>query len=189
MTVPTPARTREYVAVLVVIAAASALAWWSTSATWAVAEIPLLGETDGSVGRAVSQQTLSAAAFVPVAAAMPIVGFAALAGILGSRGIVRRIVGAVLMLGGTALAWSGLSAAASLEVGAVPPSGEGLIVMADPLLPFIAAAGGVVLALSGLATLVRAARWPALGSNYERSAKVPRDAWEALDRGIDPTDD
>jgi len=34
---------------------------------------------------------------------------------------------------------------------------------------------------------VRGPTWPGLGRSYERSSKAPRDAWEALDRGIDPT--
>lgn len=180
---------REYVIALAVIVAASALTWWTTSATWAVAEVSLLGEADGSLGQAVARQSLSASTLAPVAAAMPIVGFAALAGILGSRGTLRRVVGALLLLSGCALVWSALTAASSLRLGAVPPGGTGSIVAISVAWPLLSAAGGCALAAAGLTASIRAARWPTLGSNYERSTSDPKDAWEALDHGIDPTEE
>lgn len=183
------AKTREYLVVLGVIAAGAALAWWATSQTWAIAETALLGETGGSFDQAVSQQALSASALAPAAAAMPIVGFAALAGVLGSRGLVRRVVGALLVLAGSVLVWAGSASAASLEVGATAPSGDGVIVAIAPGFPITAAGAGLVLVVSGVAAIVRASYWPSLGASYERSTDRPRDAWEALDHGIDPTDD
>lgn len=177
---------RQYVLVLLVIGAASALAWWATSASWAVAEEALLGDSSGQFASAVSQASLNAAAIAPAAAAMPILGFAGLAGVLGSRGWVRRIVGLVLVGAGVVLAWAGLNALISLEVQAKAPSG-GELVAVSPEYPALTAIAGVALAISGAATLVFGASWPTLGSNYERANDGPRDAWEAMDAGVDPT--
>jgi hypothetical protein len=179
--------TREYVVVLSAITAGSALAWWATSGTWAVAQEALLGEVQGSLAQAVSQRTLSASALAPAAAAMPIVGFAGLAGVIGSRGVVRRIVGMLVAVAGGVLVWSGIQASISLRVGLLVSAGE--IESVVPVLPLVTAFAGGVLLAAGVAVLLRGNAWPALGANYERSSDRPRDAWEALDRGVDPTDD
>jgi hypothetical protein len=118
---------------------------------------------------------------------MPIVGFAGLAGVIGSRGLVRRIVGILIALAGGVLVWAGIQAAISLRVGLLVPAGE--IESVAPALPLVAAFAGVVLLAAGVTVLLRGNRWPALGANYERTSDRPRDAWEALDRGVDPTDD
>ena len=59
--------------------------------------------------------------------------------------------------------------------------------------PWVAVAGGVVLALAGLLVVVRGRRWPALGRAYDApsaAAAQPvgdKAVWDALDRGDDPT--
>ena len=57
----------------------------------------MLGDATGQYTQAVTQRSLGAAALAPVAAAMPIVGFAGLAGVIGSRRWVRRIIGAIVV--------------------------------------------------------------------------------------------
>jgi hypothetical protein len=51
--------------------------------------------------------------------------------------------------------------------------------------------GGVLIALGALAVVLRARRWPQPRSRYEapdrRPTGTPRDTWDALDRGEDPT--
>jgi len=57
----------------------------------------------------------------------------------------------------------------------------------------VSVTGGVVLAVGGILTAARGARWPGMSARYERSA--PRKAaeddpsalWKSLDRGEDPT--
>ena len=44
---------------------------------------------------------------------------------------------------------------------------------------------GALLALAGAFVAVRGPRWPALGARYE--VVTEHDAWDALDRGEDPT--
>ncbi|MGW2545360.1 Trp biosynthesis-associated membrane protein [Kitasatospora sp. NPDC001574] len=65
--------------------------------------------------------------------------------------------------------------------------------------PWVALAGGLLLALAGLLTLRFGRGWPAMGSRYEAptgkapvsrksaAAESPADLWKALDRGEDPT--
>lgn len=179
--------TRQYVVVLMVIVAGSALAWWAASGAWVVVEQSLLGDVQGSLAQAVSQQSLGASALAPAAAAMPILGFAGVAGVVGSRGIVRRSVGILIVLAGIVLLWSGVQAALSLQVDDVVPAGQ--IVSVGRVFPLTMAVAGLVLAAGGVAVVLRGQRWPHLGANYERSTNRPRDAWEALDHGVDPTVD
>lgn len=187
MNVAKRADTRQYVIALTVMVAGSALAWWAVSGVWAVTEQSLLGEAQGSLAQAVSQRSVGASVVTPAAAAMPIVGLAGVAGVLGSRGIVRRFVGILVLIAGVVLVWSGGQAAISLQVGDLL-QGE-TIVSVSRVLPIVAALSGLLLMVGGLAVVVRGNRWPTLGANYERSTHRPRDAWESMDRGIDPTED
>lgn len=187
MSGPSRSATRQYVVVLMTIVAGSALAWWAVSGAWIVVEESLLGDAQGSLAQAVSQQTLGASALAPAAAAMPIVGFAGVAGIIGSRGIIRRLVGLLVVLAGLVLAWSGAQAALSLQVGEVVSDGE--IVSVGLAFPIAAAVAGLALIAGGAAVVLRGHLWPHLGANYERSTNRPRDAWEAMDHGVDPTAD
>ena len=188
MTKPARSATREYLIILVVIAAASAIAWWATSATWAISEQAMLGDATGQYTQAVTQRSLGAAALAPVAAAMPIVGFAGLAGVIGSRRWVRRIIGAIVVIAGVALVWAGASTTLTLQVGNTNQS-SGVIVSVTPIYPILTALAGLALAMGGLLVVVRGSQWPTLGANYERSSDRPTDAWRAMDEGLDPTDD
>ncbi|WP_445548819.1 Trp biosynthesis-associated membrane protein [Frankia sp. CiP1_Cm_nod2] len=51
----------------------------------------------------------------------------------------------------------------------------------------MAAAGGVLLAGGGLLVALRGHTWSALSARYRAPAARPVDAWEAIDRGDDPT--
>jgi hypothetical protein len=51
--------------------------------------------------------------------------------------------------------------------------------------------GGILVGLGATAVIVRARHWPQPRSRYDAPAGVrtaaPRDTWDALDRGEDPT--
>jgi uncharacterized membrane protein (TIGR02234 family) len=65
--------------------------------------------------------------------------------------------------------------------------------------PWVAAAGGALIALAGLVVLVRGSSWPAPGQRFERApagaapsrpapaSDSPAGTWDALSRGEDPT--
>jgi hypothetical protein len=118
-------------------------------------------------------------------APIAVVGLAAAGAVLATRGRVRRAVGVLLMLIGAGVAIGG---------------GTGL---ADGRpWPALCLVGGLAVALAGGLTAARGHTWPTMGARYERSRDAPSDrpvpaaqngpvastqAWDALDRGEDPT--
>jgi len=134
-----------------------------------------------------------------VAPALPALGIALLAlaaAILAARGWMRRVVGVVVVLlagttVGVAIAARGDVSAAleSREVGA-----QGLTVHASANgWWLVATLAGLVAVVAGVVTVFYGRRWSGLGAKYDgptapRPTKDPAAlAWEALDRGEDPT--
>ena len=136
-----------------------------------------------------------AAWLAPVA----VVGLAAAGALVATRGTARRAVGVLLILIGAGLASGG---------------GQGLA--GSRLWPALCLVGGFAVALAGGLAVARGRTWPALGARYERGRgrcslsesasasafSAPGDwpapavqdgpvasaqAWDALDRGEDPT--
>lgn len=131
-----------------------------------------------------------------VAPALPALGVALLVlavGVFAARSWLRRLVGlAVVVVGGAAIAVAAtarddvaaeLTRQAFAATGVVAPSTSGWAVLA-------VVAGGLAVVAGALTVLV-GAKWPTLGSRYDAPAARPRDetasAWDALDRGDDPT--
>lgn len=168
-------RARRQVAVAVLAAAAGAgLALWAAGQGWTVrvtarpAPLPPL------------RVTRTGGSLLPW---LPALGWVALAGagaVLATRRLGRALVGAVLVAAG-----AGLLAAGGYGL-SLPGVRAGW--------PLLAALGGALVAGAGVATLLRGAGWPAMGTRYERAA-APRtggpaseaELWSALDRGEDPT--
>jgi uncharacterized membrane protein (TIGR02234 family) len=194
---------RELSVTVSVCLVGAALVLASTSSTWAEALV------DPGAPFPPSEQTLSGGDAVPAVPALGLVGLAAVAALLAARGLARLAVGAVLVLTGGALAVLAArpatdpSTAARAVVAANPGLVEGAVreVGVTPW-PWLAVAGGVLLALAGALTVVRGPAWAALSARYDapgaergasgaRTAGAPRDPdvvhWEALDRGEDPT--
>lgn len=122
-----------------------------------------------------------AAWIAPVA----VVGLAAAGALVATRGAARRAVGVLLVFIGAGLALGG---------------GQGL--PEARLWPALCLLGGVVVAVAGGLTVIHGHTWPAMGARYERGRDAPSDrpapavqdgpvastqAWDALDRGEDPT--
>lgn len=185
---PRSAPTRQYLTALAVVAGGALLGWWASAATWMVVESSLLGADDVQGVQALARESVSGASLAPLGAAMPIVGLAGLAGIIGSRRWLRQVIGMMIAIAGLALTWSSGHAIGRLGVGDEGPSG-GVVVSVSPGYAIAAVLAGVVLTAGGLWTAVRGATWPSLGANYERAVDRPRSAWEELDRGIDPSMD
>lgn len=107
---------------------------------------------------------------------LPALGWVGLAGagaLFAVRGILRRMLGGLLVLAG-----------AAVVPGALTVSGGW---------PVLAAAGGLAVVAAGTVTIARGTRWPSMGARYERPAQTrdrpadPARLWQALDRGEDPT--
>ncbi|GAA1791975.1 Trp biosynthesis-associated membrane protein [Planosporangium flavigriseum] len=117
------------------------------------------------------------AALLPWLSALALVALAGAGALLATRGLVRAAVGVLLVLSGF-----GLAAGALSKLG-----------VATPAWPVLTALGGLLVAGSGVLTMVYGRAWPGMSARYERpagTATAPRgeaQIWDALDRGEDPT--
>ena len=113
----------------------------------------------------------------PGSRALAVVSLAGSAATIGARGRGRRAVGVVLAATG--------AGSAVLAARAFDGPSTGAVVAA--------CVGGVLVAAAGALTAVTGPSWPGLGARYDAPTAAPRDeladAWDATDRGEDPTDD
>lgn len=144
--------------------------------------------------------------------ALALVALAGVIAVIATRGLWRRLIGAVIALAGVLLVWRSISALAAVsaarartlvedrhsgvEVGSTVPH-----VSVTSAWGALSAACGVLVIVAGLLVTVRGHRWGAMSSKYEAppartmtaedaaQARARADAsmWSALDRGDDPT--
>ncbi|MEV6369128.1 Trp biosynthesis-associated membrane protein [Micromonospora musae] len=178
---------RELTYAVLLSLAGAGLALWAATRTWSVEltvrPSPLPPERVASTGTAL----------LPWLPALAVVGLAGGGAVLATRGRVRQLLGGLLALLGLAVAIGG---------------GYGLIAGFEGVVsrqwPVLCLVGGLLAGAGGLLTALRGRDWPAMGARYERpsrAAAVPPDgapagpvtgrrtteAWDALDRGEDPT--
>lgn len=113
-----------------------------------------------------------------VAYGLPWLTLAVVLGIVATRGWARTVAAVILLIGGLVLVVAGATALAAGSAGA---GWSGL-------------AGGILVAAGSAWAVVRGRAWPAMGGRYERKGSTTTSssrlsAWDALDRGHDPTDD
>lgn len=114
-----------------------------------------------------------------VAYGLPWLSVAVVLGIVATRGWGRVIAAAILFLAGLAAVGVGIS----------------LLVTDSASTSVVGLSGGLLLAAVSAWAMVRGRGWPAMGQRYDRSSGPTttttsrRAAWDALDRGQDPTDD
>lgn len=181
--------TREYLLVLGGLAAGAVGSIVLAGTTWVTAEVTGVLGTD--------QVHITGSELVPVAEAAGWLGLAAVVAIHAARGIGRAVIGALLTIAG--LAVTGLAGwhAANLDTAAeTAVTGDAVptLVSTTPAAAIGTAAAGALIVAAGLMTVLRGSRWPAMGRKYERPGRTgtggtgtARDAWDALDRGDDPT--
>ncbi len=179
---------------LALLAVGGALALASSVQAWARLEAAdALGEIS---------VTVSGAALVPLVPAAAVVGLAAVLAVPSVRGWVRRAVGAVVLgLGmvavfATATTLMDVSARAQrwwrVDVGAVAETASVDVSWWWPSLTLVGL--GTMVVGAGV-VLVRGGRWSGLSARYERPSRPSgsetpasdTEAWQALDRGEDPT--
>ncbi|WP_436521891.1 Trp biosynthesis-associated membrane protein [Actinoplanes sp. HUAS TT8] len=124
---------------------------------------------------------------------LAVVALAGAGALLATKGLARRVLGGVLLLAGVGIAAGSVLARAGLDAG---EAGAGAA-----LWPVAAVLGGVGIAVGGFLAARHGHLWSAMSSRYERtpapavirresSELEPADnraAWDALDRGDDPT--
>ncbi|MDG4756962.1 Trp biosynthesis-associated membrane protein [Micromonospora sp. WMMD710] len=183
-------RALTYAVVLCV--AGAGLALWAATRTWSleltVRPAPLPPVRDARSGAALQP-------WLPALALVTLAGGGAL---LATRGRVRRLLGVLVGVLGLAVAAGG---------------GYGLVADLDGVVsrqwPALCLLGGLLAAVGGGWTAWRGDGWPAMGARYERPARTvtesaspavgpagssaplagrrTTEAWDALDRGEDPT--
>ncbi|MBQ0903316.1 Trp biosynthesis-associated membrane protein [Micromonospora sp. U21] len=185
---PAAGRRRLTYAVLLCLAGAG-LALWASTRSWSVEltvrPAPLPPVRDARSG----------AALLPWLPALALVTLAGGGAVLATRGRLRRLLGVLLGLLGLAVAAGG---------------GYGLVTDIDGVVsrqwPALCLLGGLLAAAGGGWTALRGGGWPAMGARYERPAltsppsappeagpagpmagRRTTEAWDALDRGEDPT--
>lgn len=176
-----PARaTREPAVAVGLCLAGAALLLASAGRAWAYADQPLL---DGAT-TARTVATGSSLTGVPVAVGL--VGLAGVAALAATRGRGRVVLGALLAAVGA------LAVLALLHTDPAVPGARAEATTGTTAWPLVASAGAALLAVAGLLTLVRGARWAALSRRYDapaarRAVDPSSAAWDRLDRGEDPT--
>lgn len=175
-------RGRELGGTLVLGLVAGAVLLWASGRPWATL-----------AGSGVSGRQLTELPY-----ALGLVGLAGTVAVLAAGRWLRPVVGALLVLAGAG------AAVASTQAWRHPRAADVGTVSTHPLArtshlattgwPAVALAAAVLLAVAGGLVLWRGARWPGMGRRYEAPGArrpPPRDpvaaAWEALDRGEDPT--
>jgi uncharacterized membrane protein (TIGR02234 family) len=140
----------------------------------------------------------------PMTPAFAVVGLAGAVGLLASRGVLRRLIGALVCASGVVAAVAAFGSvrpgAAELadRAGAALGTASGTAnAIRHTAWGWVAVLGSVVVALAGAAAVLRGTRWPGMSARYEAPAgAAPRTAtaadstleqWRALDRGEDPT--
>jgi uncharacterized membrane protein (TIGR02234 family) len=182
--------TAAYLAVLGVLLVGAVLCLVGSGMSWGTAQRADLVNTEVAV---------SGGDLVPVARATGLLALAAVVAVHATRRWGRRLVGGLLAVAGAAVVAQTSVVARELQqnvVGQLESSAGGEVASAGPAWggPVVMAAGGAAVAASGMLLTGLGARWPSMGARYERRAATrpasetsERAAWDALDRGEDPT--
>ncbi|MDT0330473.1 Trp biosynthesis-associated membrane protein [Nocardiopsis lambiniae] len=195
MTSPTPRARREYGIAVVGLVVGAALLLASAGRVWATGDLTAAGPVSAA------PVEVTGADLTGVPSGIGWAGLAGIAALHAARGRFRRLIGALLALGGVhsliaivgAVRPEALTAAVddAASVGAARADGVPDLIVVGPAM---AAAGAVLLFLVGVLALVRAPSWPGMGNRYDRDAapradhtSTPADLWRSLDAGDDPT--
>ncbi|MGC4853006.1 Trp biosynthesis-associated membrane protein [Micromonospora sp. DT4] len=180
---------RELTYAMLLCLAGAGLALWAATRGWSV-EVTARPAPLPPVRAA-----RSGAALLPWLPALALVALAGGGAVLATRGRVRRLLG--VLLGAL-----GLAVAAGAAYGLVADLGG----VASRQWPALCLVGGLLVAVGGGWTALRGGGWPAMGARYERPTRTvteskpttavapgpmagrrTTEAWDALDRGEDPT--
>lgn len=180
-----PARSvgaRLYGPVVVLLLVAAAAAVWALQQVWVMAEVR-------EPGLPVEAVSLTGAQLYPGSLASAWVALASVAAIVALGGRWRRGVGVVVLVcaAGVLIAAIAFPITSHIESvsGSYTTNPEITAVAASWWL--IIAVSGLLIALCALTTIGFSGTWRKLSARQGRSAAKPRNSWDALDRGEDPT--
>ena len=107
----------------------------------------------------------------PAVTGLAVVALAGVVGILATRGIARRIIGAVLVVAGAIVGWDAVTGLHAIspehartllrdaQTGVGLDPGQAVTVAVHPIWPVLAALGGVLIVLGGALTIACGAAW------------------------------
>jgi uncharacterized membrane protein (TIGR02234 family) len=180
----TPGRRLAYAVLL--CAAGAGLAGYGVTRTWS--EI-----VTARPGLSSLRDIRTGADLEPWVFGLALVALAGAGALLATRGLGRRLLGGLLVVVGLGVAAGAVAGRAGLDVGSAGAGGTGW--------PVACVLGGLLIVLGGLWAARSGHEWPAMGARYERGGAAgppaadadvdqrvdTRAAWDALDRGDDPT--
>ncbi len=159
----------------------------------------MLWGTAQRAGLAGGEVVVTGGDLVPAGQAVGLLGLAAVVAIHATRRWGRRLIGLVLAASGLAVLVQTYRVGRDLADHVLRFGEAGARSQLDGAAsawggPIVMAAGAAAVAAAGVTTAVWGPRWPSIGKRYERSAATrgtqesgDRAAWDALDRGEDPT--
>ncbi len=167
------------------------------AATWASARVGApRSPGDGTAVAAPLAAHWSGGTLAPGCTALALVGLAAAVAIVATRRVGRTVVGVLAIAAGIgiiylagrvgadplAAAWD-TDTVAQFSLGGRADISE----VHGTAAPWLAVFGGVLLTAAGMFAAVRGRRWPAMSGRYQARDARPVDAWDAIERGHDPT--
>lgn len=186
----TPAR--ELTAAVAGCTVGAALALVAANESWAE------GDISRGAGFPVEHVELTSSDVAPSAAGLALLALAAVAALVATQGVTRRLVGLLVLASGAGITLTALYARTHAQAAAAAQT-VGAATVEITLQPWswLAAAGGLLVGAAGCLIAVRGAQWPSMSRRYEAPGAPPpavdarqappEDVWRALDRGDDPT--
>lgn len=194
----------EFTAALVVLAIGAATILLCATRAWQTLTTPRSRPFADDV-LAVSGRTIDAA---PTALAL--VALAGVVAVIATRGVLRRVVGALVALAGLASIWRCISAMSAVSPSraraivhdkhphVVQSDALGPVVVTHPTWGVLSIIAGVLVVVAGVVIAVRGGRWAAMSARYDapaapgvdpeqERARADASLWTALERGEDPT--
>ncbi|MFF5292368.1 Trp biosynthesis-associated membrane protein [Paractinoplanes globisporus] len=187
---------RSYYLALLACLAGAALALYAITRTWSIHLTP-------RPGMSALREARTGTDIEPWVTGLALVALAGTGALLATSGWARRAVGVLLALAGAGIVTGAILGRAGLDPGSAGAAGT--------TWPILCALGGLIV-LAGGATAARLGhRWPRMSARYDRKPVPPpraetptpaaaeqpkahsttvadhRAAWDALDRGDDPT--
>ncbi len=168
----------------------------TVGATWVRLSVAAGAAAQEAVTAAPLAVRLSGSDLAPAVTGLGLVGLAGVVATAATRRRGRVLVGLLVLLAGAAVAIvAGRIAADPLPAARVatqvrqitPSVTTNLRDIRGTAAPWLATCGGALLALGGAIVALRGHTWSTLSVRYETPAARPVDAWEAIDRGDDPT--
>ncbi|MFI5492099.1 Trp biosynthesis-associated membrane protein [Actinoplanes sp. NPDC051859] len=165
--------------------AGAGLALFGVTRTWAI-------EITSRPGLSDLRAVRTGGEIAPWVLGLALVALAGGGALLATRGVARRGLGVLVALAGAGTTAAAVVGRAGLDTGAAGAGGT--------VWPIGCALGGLLVVAGGWLALRHGHEWPTMGARYERRAAPTagavlnegqrvdtRVAWDALDRGDDPT--